>query len=162
DTDPDKAAYIKASGPIMLDTSSDPFNWVAVSVAPSNPTSALDATWNALQSAYSGNSGNFDQLSQSLINWRGVNYAGLSYNDQLLFPGQASAHGLLSTNIREVEATLRATGYPIDLGKILPAGGVDLAITSTPTFSVSSSTVSLDSITLTNNRASQTGNVRLD
>ena len=76
--------------------------------APSSATTALDAAWNLLQSAYTGNAGSLAQLSQALIGWRAANFAGLSYNDQLLFAGQAFAHSLLGTNLREIEATLRA------------------------------------------------------
>ena len=162
DTDPDKASYIKASGSIMLDSTSDPVSWVVVSAAPSSATTAMNSAWNLLQSAYTGNVGNLPQLSQALIGWRGANFAGLSYNDQLQFALNASSYGLLSTNLREIEATLRASGFPLDLTQILPANGVDLAITSTPTYAINGSNVTLDSITLTNNRATQSGDVRLD
>ncbi len=162
DTDPDKAHFIKASAPFSLDAPTDPYKWVTIEVAPSNPTTALDAAWNLLQSAYTGSAGNFSQLSQTLINWRAANFAGMSYNDQLQFAQRASAHGLLGTNVRQIEATLRAVGFPIDLALLLPANGVDLALTSVPTFAMNGSTVSVSDINLRNNRATQSGQVLLN
>ncbi len=161
DTDPDKAGFVKWSGPIAIDSASDPYNWVVVHAAPSSATTALDAAWNLLQSAYAAG-GDFTQLSQALVAWRAANFAGLSYNDQLQFAQRAFAHGLLGTNLREIEATLRAAGFPVDLTRLLPANGVDLALTSTPTYAINGSTVLLDAVSLQNNRATQTGTVRLD
>ncbi len=161
DTDADKASFVKDTGPIAIDSTTDPYNWVVVRAASSSATTALDAAWNLLQNAYVAG-GDFTQLSQALMAWRAANFAGLSYNDQLQFAQRAFAHGLLGTNIREVEATLRAAGFPIDLVRLLPANGVDLALTSTPTYSVNGSTVSLNGVSLQNNRATQTGTVKLD
>jgi hypothetical protein len=162
DTDPDKASFVKASAPFTLDSPTDAFKWVTIGLAPSSPTTALDAAWNLLQSAYTNNAGDFSQLSQTLIGWRAANFAGMSYNDQLQFAQRASAHGLLSTNVRQVEATLRAAGFPIDLTLLLPADGVDLALTSVPTYAVNGSNVTVSGINLKNNRATQTGQVLLD
>ena len=162
DTDPDKARFSKNSGPITLDSASDPYAWVAVAVAPSSPTLSVDAAWNLLQSAYNASGGNFNSLSQALTGWLFNNFTGLSANDQLQFPLRASAHGLLATNLREIEATLRAAGFPFDLARLLPADGVDLAITGSPNCSVNGSAISLNGVNLKNNRPTQSGPVKLD
>jgi hypothetical protein len=162
DTDADKARYVKASGPITLDSPTDPFKWVVVSVSPSSATTALDTAWNLLETTYTASSGNFGLLSQALIGWRAADFAGLSFDDQLQFALRASAHGLLGTNLREIEATLRAAGFPMDLVRLLPASGVDLALTSAPTCAVDGSNFSVNGISLKNNRATQSGPVKLD
>ena len=162
DTDPDKASYAKISAPLTLDSASDPFTWVAVAAASSSSALTVDQAWNLLQTAYTSAGGNFNTLSQALAGWLFTNFAGLSANGQLQFAGSASAHGLLGTNIREIEATLRATGFPIDLGRLLPAGGVDLALTGTPAYSINGGNISISGVNLKNNRTTKTGPVKLD
>ena len=162
DTDPDKASFSKSSGPLMLDTTSDPYTWVTVTANASTASLSVDAAWNLLQSAYTSAGGNFTSLSQALTGWLFNNFAAISANDQLQFSLQASAHGLLATNLREIEATLRATGFPIDLARLLPANGVDLAFTSTPAYTFDGTNVSISGVSLKNNRSTQTGPVKLD
>ena len=162
DTDPDKASFSKNSGPITLDSASDPYTWVAVAVAPSTTTISVDTAWNLLQNTYNSSGGNFNLLSQGLTGWLFTTFAGISANDQLQFSQRASAHGLLATNLREIEATLRATGFPVDLARLLPDSGVDLAFTGIPGYSVNGTTVSINGVNLKNNRVTQSGPVRLD
>ena len=162
DTDPDKASFAKVSAPIALDSATDPYPWVAVSTGSSSSTILVDAGWDLLQNAYNSAAGNFNTLGQSLTSWLLANYAAMPSLDQANFQARAPFHGLLATQIREVEATLRAVGYPIDLSVLLPANGVDLAFTATPTYAINGSNITIDRVSLKNNRATTTGPVKLD
>ncbi len=162
DTDPDKARYTKQGAALKLNQAADPVSWVPVSLGDSAATISLDSAWNSLRSLYDQNTGNPTGLGAALVSWLLQDFAGLSFLDQLTFASGASRHDFLGANLREIESALRGSGFPLDLSRLLPTGGVDLALNSTPSVTLNGTNLSLAGVSITNNRTASSGPLRLD
>ncbi len=161
DTDPDKASFRKTAAAFKLDLTSDPYAWVTVDSGTSSAGSSLESAWSSLVSVYQQNTGT-SNLGGNLIVWLFNTFAKLSYSDQISFATRAAQFGLTGTQLREIEAALRSSGFPVDLSTLLPAGGVDLALTSIPTIALGTGTVSIGGVNIQNNRTSSSGPIQLD
>ncbi len=158
DTDPDKARFAKAGAARKLDSDADPVSWVPVeATADSASPRGVEDSWAALAAIVRGQAGSAPGLGAALVSWLLADYARLSYNDQVNFASHAGGSGLRNTDLRAIEATLRATGFPLDPSRLLPTGGVDIALSGLPSVDLHGNVVSLGGVNVRNNRANSSG-----
>ena len=158
DTDPDKARFTKAGPSSKLNSDADPVSWVPVAATADGASPrSIEDSWSALAAIVRGQAGNAPGLGAALVSWLLTDYAHLPYNDQVNFASRAGGSGLHNTDLRAVEATLRATGFPLDPSRLLPAGGVDIALSGLPSVNLHGNVVSIGGVNVRNNRLSSSG-----